>query len=163
MKTKGNLIIILLGLSICTSAVAQTKQEKIDSLISAYYHADCFNGVVLVSEKGKIIIKKAYGIADRELNVPMTTDMKFRIASLSKPFTAMIILQLTDEGMIRLDGKITDYIPDYLGKKGDSITIEQLLTHTSGILQNLDPEKEAIQERLYHSLRDMVRYAEESD
>jgi CubicO group peptidase (beta-lactamase class C family) len=163
VKTKVNLIFILLGLSICTSVVAQTKQEKIDSLISAYYHADCFNGVVLVSEKGEIIIKKAYGIADRELNVPMTTDMKFRIASLSKPFTALIFLQLIDEGIIRLDGKITDYVPDYLGKKGDSITIEQLLTHTSGILQNLDPEKEAIQERLYHSLRDMVKYAEESD
>jgi CubicO group peptidase (beta-lactamase class C family) len=163
MKTFAYLLLILLELIIYTSADAQTKKEKIDSLISAYYNADCFNGIVLVSEKGGIILKKAYGIADRELNVPITTDMKFRIASLSKPFTALIILQLVDEGIIKLDGKITDYVPDYRGEKGDMITIEQLLTHTSGILQNLDPEKEAIQERLYHSLRDMVKYAEESD
>jgi CubicO group peptidase (beta-lactamase class C family) len=163
MKKIVSLLFILPGLIIYTSAVAQTKQEKIDSLISAYYNADYFNGVILVTEKGDTIIEKAYGIADRELNVSMATNMKFRIASISKPFTALIILQLIDEGILRLDGKIIDYIPDYKGMKGDIITIEQLLTHTSGILQNLDPEKEAIQERLYHSLRDMVKYAEESD
>ena len=156
-------IFIFLGFINFFSTSAQSKHEKIDSLISAYSAADCFNGVALVSEKGKIIYKKAVGVADRELDVPMTTDMKFRIASISKPFTAIIILQLVDDGKIKLDGKITDYIPDYQGKKGDSITIHQLLTHTSGILQNLDPEEEAIQERLYHSLRDMVKYAEESD
>jgi CubicO group peptidase (beta-lactamase class C family) len=145
------------------SVAAQNPQEKIDSLLTAYCEADCFNGVVLVCEKGKIILKKAYGIADRELNVPMTTDMKFHIGSLSKPFTAMVLLQLADEGKIKLDGKITDYMPDYAGVKGDVITISQLLTHTSGILESLDPAREALQERLYHSLRDMVKYAEESD
>jgi CubicO group peptidase (beta-lactamase class C family) len=53
--------------------------------MTAYYQNGVFNGVVLVSEKGGIILKKAFWIADRELNVPMTTDMKFRIASISKP------------------------------------------------------------------------------
>jgi CubicO group peptidase (beta-lactamase class C family) len=163
MQAKVKYLYIFLGLCMVISAAAQTHQEKIDSLLSAYYESDCFHGVVLVSEKGKIILKKAYGIADRELNVPMTTDMKFRIASISKPFTSMIILQLIDEGKITLDGKITDYVPDYTGKKGDTITIAQLLAHTSGILENLDPAREAIEERLYHSLRDMVKFAEESD
>ena len=154
---------ILFGLCMVIYATAQTPPKRIDSLLTAYYEADCYNGVVLVCEKGKIILKKAYGIADRELNVPMTTDMKFRIGSISKPFTAMIILQLADEGKIKLDGKITDYVPDYTGKKGDTITIAQLLTHTSGILENIDPVKEAVQERLYHSLREMVKFAEEAD
>jgi len=163
MKTRVHLLLILGGLINFSTIASQTKSEKIDSLLSAYYNSDCFNGVVLVSEKGKIILKKAYGLADRELNVPLTTDMKFRIASISKPFTALIILQLVDEGIIKLEGKIMDYVPDYAGKKGDSITVHQLLTHTSGILENLDPEKEAIQERLHHSLREMVKYAEESD
>ena len=45
----------------------------------------------------------------------------------------MVILQLADEGKIKLDGKITDYVPEYAGEKGNTITIEQLLTHTSGI------------------------------
>jgi CubicO group peptidase (beta-lactamase class C family) len=124
MKRIVSLLFFLPGLIIYTSADTQSKQERIDSLISAYYNADCFKGVVLVMEKGETIFKKAYGIADRELNVTMTGDMKFRIASISKPFTAFIILQLVDEGVLRLDGKITDYIPDYKGIKGDIITIE---------------------------------------
>jgi CubicO group peptidase (beta-lactamase class C family) len=163
MQSKVKHLYIFFGLCMVVSAAAQPPQEKIDSLFSAYCQADCFNGVVLVSEKGEIILKKAYGIADRELNFPMTTDMKFHIASLSKPFTSMVILQLVDEGKIKLDGKITDYMPDYTGKMGDVITVEQLLTHTSGIMENLDPAREAIEERLYHSLRDMVKFAEESD
>jgi CubicO group peptidase (beta-lactamase class C family) len=159
---KMNKLFILIGLSFIVSVAAQTPQEKIDSLLSAYCEADCFNGVVLVSKKGEVILKKAYGIADREMNVPMTINTKFRIASLSKPFTSMIILQLAEDGLIKLDGKITDFVPDYTGEMGDTITIEELLTHTSGILENLDKEREVIQERLYHSLRDMVRFAEES-
>jgi CubicO group peptidase (beta-lactamase class C family) len=163
MKGMAQILIVLLYLINYAYADAQNHKEKIDSLITAYYNADCFNGVVLVSEKGKVILKKAYGIADRELDVPMTTEMRFRIASISKPFTAFIILQLVNEGIIRMDGKITDYIPDYKGEKGDSITIEYLLTHTSGILQNLEPEEETIQERLYHKPEDLVKYIEESN
>ncbi len=163
MKALIHLFLALNGLLICSFAEAQTKQEQVDSLINAYFRYGCFDGVVLVAEKGEIILKKAYGVADRELLVPMRANMKFKIGSISKPFTALLILQLVEEGIIRLDGKITDYIPDYKGKKGDSISIEQLLTHTSGILQNLDPEKEAVQEKLYHSLRDMLAYIEESD
>jgi CubicO group peptidase (beta-lactamase class C family) len=141
----------------------QNKAEKIDRLITAYYQNGVFNGVVLVSQKNKIIYKKAFGIADREWDIPVTIDSKFKIASLSKSFTAMLILQLIDKGRIRLDGSIKEYCPDYQGMLGDSITIHQLLTHTSGIRSNLDPEEEAIQERIPHSLREMVKYAESAD
>jgi len=108
MMKKTYLFFLLLGLIGVGATEAQTSRQKIDSLISDYHEADCFNGVVLDSEKGEVILKKAYGIADRELNVAMTTGMKFRIASISKPFTAMVMLQLVDDGVIRLDGKITD-------------------------------------------------------
>ena len=90
----------------------------------------------------------------------MHADTKFKIASISKPFTALLILRLAEEGKLNLNGTITDYIPDYKGKSGDSITIHQLLTHTSGILTSLDPKEEEIQERLFHDLREMVGYAE---
>ena len=92
MKTFVNLLFILPCLVICSSANAQTKQAKIDALMCAYNNADCFNGVVLVSEKGNIIYKKAYGIADRELNVSVITETRFRIGSISKSFTAFIIM-----------------------------------------------------------------------
>ncbi|MEI6047983.1 MAG: serine hydrolase domain-containing protein [Bacteroidota bacterium] len=141
----------------------QNAVEKIDSLVEAYYQNGVFNGVVLVSKKGEVIYKKAFGFADREWSIPNTINTKFRIASISKPFTALLVLQLAQEDKINLSGKITDYIPDYKGKLGDNITIHQLLTHTSGILTSLDPEEEAIQERLYHSLRDMIKFTESAD
>jgi CubicO group peptidase (beta-lactamase class C family) len=142
---------------------AQNPAEKIDRLMNAYYMNGVFNGAVLVSQQDKVIYKKAFGIADREWDIRVTIDSKFKIASLSKSFTAMLILQLVEKGRIRLDGSIKEYYPEYQGKYGDSITIHQLLTHTSGIRSNLDPEEEAVQERLPHSLRDMVKYAESAD
>ena len=144
-------------------AFCQSKEEKIDQLMNAYYKNGVFNGAILVSHQGKVIYKKAFGIADREWNIPITTDTKFKIASLSKPFTALLTMKLIQEGKIRLDGTIKEYIPDYSGRLGDSITIHQLLTHTSGIRSNLDPKEEVVRQRLYHDLREMVKYAETSD
>lgn len=146
-----------------TPAGCQEISEKIDLLMNNYYQNGLFNGVVLVSQKGKIIYKKAFGIADREWNIPNTTDTKFKIASLSKSFTALATLQLVSEGKIRLDGTIKEYIPDYSGPSGDAITIYQLLTHTSGIRSNLDPKEELIKQRLHHELREMIKYPETSD
>ena len=160
MRKQVFLILILLQFF---DARSQSTIENIDRLINAYYLNGVFNGAVLVSSKGKIIFKKACGIADREWDIPVTVDSKFFIASLSKSFTAMLILQLVDKGKIGLNGSIKEYCPDYQGKYGDSITIHQLLTHTSGIRSNLDPEEEAVQERLPHSLREMVKYVESSD
>ena len=160
MRKQVFLILILLQFF---DAKSQNTIENIDRLVNVYYLNGVFNGAVLVSQKGKVIYKKAFGVADREWNIPVTVDSKFKIASLSKSFTAMLILQLVDKGKIRLDGSIKEYCPDYQGKYGDSITIHQLLTHTSGIRSNLDPEEEAVQERLPHSLREMVKYAESSD
>ena len=68
-----------------------------------------------------------------EWDIPDQPDTKFRIGSLTKAFTSMLVLQLVDRGKIMLDGKITDYLPDYPKKQGDRVTIHQLLTHTSGI------------------------------
>lgn len=92
-----------------------------------------FNGAVLVSEHGKVIYEKAFGLADMEWNTANQPDTKFRLGSVTKQFTSMLILQLVRQGRIRLNGKITDYLPNYPQKPGDRITIHQLLTHTSGV------------------------------
>lgn len=156
-------ILLTLGFSLISVVHAQSKPEKIETLLAAYASDESFNGVVLVSEKGKILVRKAYGQADREWDIPNTPETKFKIASISKPFTALIILQLAEEGKLRLEGKITDYISDYSGKKGNEITVYHLLTHTSGILESLNAEQENSQERLPHSLRKIVGYAENAD
>jgi CubicO group peptidase (beta-lactamase class C family) len=141
----------------------QSTAEKIDRLMTAYYRNEVFTGTVLVSKNGEIIYKKAFGPADREWNTQITTDTKFKIASISKSFTALLVLQLAEEGKLNLESTILDYIPDYKGKDGNSITIHQLLTHTAGIMTSLNPDEEAVQERLHHSLREMVRFAESAD
>lgn len=115
------------------SVLAQDKAAKIDELMKAYNSYRQFNGAVLVAENGKVIFKKGYGMANMEWNIPIETDTKFRLGSITKQFTSMLILQLVQEGKIKLEGKLTDYLPDYRKDTGDRITIHQLLNHTSGI------------------------------
>jgi CubicO group peptidase (beta-lactamase class C family) len=113
--------------------LAQDKAAKIDELMKVYNSYRQFNGSVLVAENGKVIFKKGYGMANMEWNIPVETDTKFRLGSITKQFTSMLILQLVQEGKIKLEGKLTDYLPDYRKDTGDRITIHQLLNHTSGI------------------------------
>ncbi len=92
-----------------------------------------FSGTVLVAKKGDIIFEKAYGEADRITKTPNTTDTKFGIGSVTKQFTAMLIMQLVEENAIKLQDTIGKYLP-YLPKdKANHITIHQLLSHTSGL------------------------------
>jgi CubicO group peptidase (beta-lactamase class C family) len=115
------------------SVLAQDKAAKIDELMKIYNSYRQFNGAVLVAENGKVIFKKGYGMANMEWNIPVETDTKFRLGSITKQFTSMLILQLVQQGKIKLDGKLTDYLPEYRKDTGDRITIHQLLNHTSGI------------------------------
>lgn len=113
--------------------VPQSKVEKIDALMKVYHDQDKFNGSVLVAEGGKVIYKKGFGLADAEWNIPNGPDTKFRLGSITKQFTSVLILQLVEEGKISLDGKLSDYLPYYRQDTGRKVTIHHLLTHGSGI------------------------------
>lgn len=133
MITRRLLTLLFIALISATAAFAQDKAQKIDALLKNYYDYGQLNGSVLVSENGKVIYKKGFGMANMEWEIPNQPDTRFRIASVTKQFTATLILQLVEEGKIKLDGKITDYLPDYRKDTGDRVTIHQLLNHTSGI------------------------------
>ncbi len=130
------LLLILIASLLCISKVSysQDKAEKINDLLTKYNEYGLFNGSALVAEDGKVILKSGYGYANMEWKVPNTSDTKFRIGSISKQFTATIIMQLVEEGKIKLDGKIIDYLPNYRKDTGEKVTVHQLLNHTSGIL-----------------------------
>jgi CubicO group peptidase (beta-lactamase class C family) len=115
------------------SAYSQDKSQKIDEYMNKCYELGLFNGSVLVAEHGSVILKKGYGYANIEWKIPNEADTKFRLGSITKQFTAMLIMQLVEKGQIKLDGHISDYLPYYPKKTGDKITIHQLLSHTSGI------------------------------
>ena len=120
-------------LIVCQTLFAQSKADKIDRLVQVYHDNQLFSGAVLVAEHGKVIYRKGFGYANMEWDIPNTPDTKFRLGSLTKQFTAAIIMQLVERGKLGLDGRITDILTDYPGKTGDKITIHQLLTHTSGL------------------------------
>ncbi len=102
--------------------------QKIDTYIQSYGD---FNGAVLVTRNGKIIICQGYGYANYELEIPNAPQTKFRIASLTKSFTAVAAMHLQERNLLRVQDSLAKYIPNY--PDGEKITIHHLLTHTSGI------------------------------
>lgn len=133
MKFARVFTLLMVALITATSAFAQQNVKQIDGLMKQYYDYGKFNGSILVAEKGKIIYEHGFGMANMEWAIPNQPDTKFRIGSVTKQFTATLILQLVEQGKIKLDGKITDYLPDYRKDTGEKVTIHQLLNHTSGI------------------------------
>jgi CubicO group peptidase (beta-lactamase class C family) len=106
---------------------------QIQEVLSAAYKYRVFNGSALVAEHGKIIYKSAFGMANMGRSVPNAPATRFRLGSITKQFTSMLALQLVEQGKIKLDAKISDYLPDYRKDIGEKVTIHHLLTHTSGI------------------------------
>jgi CubicO group peptidase (beta-lactamase class C family) len=125
--------VLALALLLTPALLAATHAEKIDALLSAYNKQRYFNGTALVAENGKVIVRKGYGLANMEWQIPNGPDTKFRLGSITKQFTSMVIMQLVGEGKVNLDEKITYYLPAYRKDTGDKVTVRNLLTHTSGI------------------------------
>ena len=128
--------VVLLALALfCLTAAGQSldKPRAIDAFFATYVEAGLFNGSVLVAENGKVILRKGYGSADFEWQIPNTPETKFRLGSITKQFTATLILQLVNEGKLTTAAKLADVLPYYRKDTGGRITIEHLLTHTSGI------------------------------
>lgn len=115
------------------TGLSQSKAEKIDAYLKKVQEQRQFNGSALVSAAGEVILKQGYGLANMEWQLPNSADTKFRIGSITKQFTAAVILQLVDEGKVNLSGTINDYLTDYREDIGKKVTVEHLLVHTSGI------------------------------
>lgn len=130
---KTSMLGVLMMLAIWNITYGQSKIDKIDELVSMYSEYGKFNGSVLVSDQGKVIYKKGFGMANMEWDIPNQPNTKHRLGSITKQFTAMLILQLVAEGKLDLQAPITTYLPDYPKASGDIITSHHLLTHTSGI------------------------------
>jgi len=124
-------LFLFLFLGSITPLASQDIDLIADEYLRGYMATNRFSGSVLIAQKGEILFKKSYGLADHEHNVPNTPKTKFRIASLTKQFTAVAILQLQEKGLLNVNDPLSRYIVDY--PNGERITIHHLLTHTSGI------------------------------
>ena len=132
-------VLAILGLTAVYSPAqaidpGDTKQvfEREDAYIRQEVATHHFRGTVLVGIDGKVLFEKAYGLADEEWDIPNTAKTKFRIASLTKQFTAACILLLQEQGLLHVQDRVSNYLPD-LPTGWREITIHQLLTHTAGV------------------------------
>lgn len=113
------------------------QSQSFDDVVNYYNREKNFNGVVLVATNGQIDYLSGVGISNREAGVKMNSKTKFKIASVTKTFTAVLVLQLVQQGKIDINAKIGTYFPTYKGEAKDKVTIQQLLTYSSGIEESV--------------------------
>lgn len=125
---------VLLALPAAAAELNQRLDAAIDKAIA---EQRIVGTVVLVARDGQVIYRRAAGFTDREARVPMREDTIFRLASVSKPLVSATVMKLVEEGRLKLDDKVTDFLPDFRPKLADGtappITVGQLLNHTSGL------------------------------
>ena len=129
------LIFLLAPVPLAGQTPPSDKAPRIEGIVSHYEKLGQFNGAILVADHGNIICAEGVGDANMESHTPNT---RFGIASLTKQFTALLVLQQAAEGKILLPGKVSDYLPWYRKDTGSRMTIEQLLHHTSGLPPDFD-------------------------
>ncbi|MEP2935448.1 MAG: serine hydrolase domain-containing protein [Gilvibacter sp.] len=148
-------VILVLNLMLLSCAQSQekpnnaSKADKIDELVGLFADYDMFHGTILVADQGEIVYKKAFGLANMEWDIANTIDTKFQIASMTKSFTALLVLQLVNEGKLALHEPISTYLKDFPKENGDKITIHHILTHSAGFDRGVDDKK-------YNKPADMV-------
>jgi CubicO group peptidase (beta-lactamase class C family) len=131
-------IVVWVALLIGVKGMAQSNQisEKqiadINQLVEDLSNNDKFSGTVLIAKGNKILYQKAVGLADKEHNSKNNIDTKFNLASMNKMFTGVAIAQLVEKNKLSYTDKVVKYLPNLPEKTFGKITIEQLLTHSSG-------------------------------
>ena len=139
-KIKSSLFIyglILISLVSCKSSGLLMKEKNIDAILSAYQSSDKPGASVLVFKDEKIVFKKGYGLSNVSTQERIIPTTNFRLASVTKQFTAMSILLLVQKGRIKLEDPLTKYFPSFPAY-GKDIKIKHLLTHTSGLMDYED-------------------------
>lgn len=149
------IVTALIMFPIVVKAHSTMKHDKdlageIDQLLAGTFQPDAPGAAVIVVRDGHVILRKGYGLANLELGVPVKPEMVFRLASVAKQFTALAILMLSEEGKLALTDDVTQYLPGY-PTHGQTVTIENLLTHTGGI-----KEYELLPARLALSRNDLT-------
>lgn len=121
-----------LALGQAPAAPAPDRVTQVDRLFAGYNSMDSAGCAVSASQDGQVLVERAYGSADLEHDVPITTATPFEAGSVSKQFTAAAILLLVQDGKVKLTDDVRKYLPE-LPDYGRPLTIDQLLSHTSGL------------------------------
>lgn len=122
----------LSGLLVMIIHFAYPQIQKVEQVIDSCVKKDNFNGAVLVAQNGKTELLTYTGLSNRHYNISFSDETRFHIFSLTKTFTAALIMQLYEKGKINLDAPISTYYPEYKGEAAKKATIRNLLTYSSG-------------------------------
>lgn len=127
------LVAVICSAGTCSDAIAQPRTDRIEEIVGAQYESGRFNGALLVADGEEVIYRGAFGYSDQESGAANSPDMPFPIRSITKSFTAILILQLAEEGAVNLDGTLAEHLPSFSSDTAERITLHHLLTHTSGL------------------------------
>jgi CubicO group peptidase (beta-lactamase class C family) len=139
-KLKSSLFIygvVIISFASCKSSGMLMKEKSIDDILSAYQSDEKPGASVLVFKDDKIVFKKGYGVSNIATQEKINPTTNFRLASVTKQFTAMSILLLVQKGRIKLEDPLKKYFPSFPAY-GKDIKIKNLLTHTSGLMDYED-------------------------
>jgi D-alanyl-D-alanine carboxypeptidase len=129
-------ILVTLTLVLTIASPAQTEQNRTDSLMSSIYRSGYPGAAIAVIKNGDVVFKKGYGVRDLDTKAQITTSTNFNICSMTKQFTAYAILQLQRAGRLSLDDKLSRFFPDFTPSVANTVTVRQLLSHSSGIKEH---------------------------
>lgn len=132
------------------AADPQNMQATFEDYMQASVRNAAFSGTVLIARDGVPLFQRSYGLANQALNVPNTEETVYQLQSITKPFTAILIMMLQEEGRLTVNDRACDYLDD-CPEAWRAVTIQQLLTHTSGIpnYSRLDDWDETLDSRTY--------------
>lgn len=127
---------LFIAFSLNSFGQSETKYKKIDSLLTYLASNNKFMGSVSIQESDKIVFEKNYGFADVKNKIKADASTRYKIGSITKMFTSVVIFQLIEEKKLTLDTKLSKFFPSI--KNSENITIDNLLTHSSGIYSFTD-------------------------
>ena len=128
-----NLALVIFSYSLLSGLYAQSDlATQIDDIVQSTYSDDLPGATIIVVKDGKVLYRGAKGMANMELGISLQPEMVFRLGSITKQFTAASILILREQEKLRLQDTIDKFLPDYPADQASTITVEHLLTHTSG-------------------------------
>ena len=133
------LLIVLIFLSNPTLARSMgAGSSRLESVARRFHEITGFSGAVLVAQGNRVLLREGYGLADREHGIECSPSTKFRLASVTKQFTAAAVLRLAQDGRIDLEAAISTYLPELNPEIASKVTVHHLLTHTGGIVRDVE-------------------------
>ncbi len=133
--------------------------KELETFVQKLADADVFSGTVLLAKNGQPIFKKAYGVANKDFNVPNRIDTKFNLGSMNKMFTSVAVAQLAEQGKLSLDDPLSKFVEFPNKEAADKIKIKHLLTHTAGLGSYFNQKFQESSRALYRTVDEMLKLA----